>query len=523
MKKKTKVTAGNNRPIFAIFASVQEVTSVDKKALAAPMQVFTCASCSENWALNPQVANVDGEEKKIEPFCPNCGSDESELVQDPQGSVENLSEAATLASVLCEGCDTTLILASAQKTLKGVIACPNCNTISTFADAEEVPKQEEPQDVVPVEAADEDDSSNADPAADPDAEVDPNAEEVEASDDDDSDEEDEEDADEDDDTSDAGDVEASDQVENPQDAVPDNEDEDSEEVKAEKAPEYEGKAHDEGVSREELPVLSFVQDTGAIEFFRVGDKVLAAVNDITVAYQSKAHLVEARHELFDSPTYMKALGTSTRSLGLARTLEDFGFKKLTLSGVNKEIAKASSEKRIQTVANNIASEKTEVMAKELNNCLGIASVALNKGFYSGRGNPTKEALASELRNAGVRNPERMIDKAFASTADRYSSELLTLAWELLKTPVEARNQIAASVRDMSYRSGFHMASDDDEAEDGEIGDSDPTVVESNLSRPFLASNKSQVEASVGIEPKSKKGSALTTVAKVLESRGGRLF
>lgn len=508
MAKQVKDRGGDS-PIFAIFASVLDTSSVDMKALAAPMQVYACDSCGERWALNPQVASIDGVDNKVDPFCPHCGSAESELVQDPQGKVEDLSEATELASVMCECCSTTLVMSSAQKVLKGVIACPTCNTISTFAEAEDVEVNADgecPQDAVPVEAEDDEGGEVEDSTDD-------EGDEVEASDD-----ADEEDAEEGDTDEEGDEVSAADDMAD--DA--DEEVKDDTDVEA-AAPEFEGKAHDGGVMRHEVPVLSFTKESGKVQFYRLDEKVMASIDDITVASQCRSDISESRRDMFDSPSYMKALSSSVRSLGIAQTLQDFGFKKLTLSGVNDEVAKSHSEKRIQTVASTMAVEKTEAMVREFKNCLGIAAVALNKGFYGDKQNPTKAALASTLRSAGVRNPEAMIDKAFAGTSDTYNTDLLATAWELMQTPVEARNQIAGAVKSMKYSSGFRTVAsdedDEDESDKDDLSAMDTQVVESSLARPFLASgNRSR--ASVGIEP---KGSAMTTVANVLKSRGGRLF
>jgi len=496
MKKSKNGKKAGDTPIFAIFASAAGVANVDRTALASATNAYSCGACHQKWAMNPLVAKVeasDGADTSVDPFCPHCGSAESELITDPQEKIEDLSKQETLASLQCSCCKTTLVMSAAAASNDGfseVIACPVCDTVTTFASEDDPGELEgEAQDGT-------------------------NREEIEAGDDEDA--EDEESEDEDDDTTEASD-----------DEEEDEEEEDETTEAADDAEELEGEAQD-GTTRDELPVLSFAAQDAAIGFYRVKDKVFASVGDLTVAVQAKADLVESRHELFDSPRYMQALASSVKSLGLEQTIEDFGMRKLTIAGLSKETANAMSDERIQTTASAMAVQKTEAMAGELRSCLAIASVAMGKGFYGKKHvNGLKKALASAMKSTGMRNPERELDRAFATASDDYHSDLLELAFDLMSQPLDARNAIASAVEDMAYPSGLRVeSSDDDEEEEGdmdELEDADSVTVESSLARPFTAERHVTASVDIGTRRGNTKGSARATVASVLESNGGRLF
>jgi len=335
----------------------------------------------------------------ITPFCVHCGSDAVEKVDV---SPDKLPKDDELSAIICPDCGTHNIMSdTSAAALAGVMSCVVCGSEISY-------------DTSPLVASD-----------DIDIEVD------------------DEDEDEDEDT--FGDLE--------------EELEDEEE------------ASDDGFEEEEAPIIATkskslvdlvsasTDDKGSV--VRLTDStILAFVGDVCVARLDKNDK-NKHHEIFDHDSYIQSIATSIDENGLDKTLEEFDFNVTTVDVDPEQLKLHETEKAVQT-AKAAVMEQASTLREEMRQCLSIAAVGLNKGFWKDATHELKAALYSEMQTAGIRNPASIIDKVFASTSDEHHSTLFEVAFDLLDKPVDVRNSLAEAVGNVNYTPVAETAGSTDE-------------------------------------------------------------
>ena len=483
--------ASSATPLRAIFASLSIRTAApavaEQKYLA-----YTCANCSSHFAMNQLVIAGEAEgENAVSPICPDCGSDEVSASTDEEFDFEQLDDESTSA-VACSTCATQLIFSDETKAgLNGAINCTVCGTANPFNDEEE----EIVQDFVDT-TDDEDD----------DGDIDLDDVELELDDDDDAF---------------AGTDEGIEDETNPH---LEGEGEPVEEA-TDVSLDLEGAPGTDEVQADDLEDLDLVDaiesegdDEIAAKFLRVGDTVMAQLGTHTVGYQNREDVVASRQEVFQSPEYLQALANSVRVKGMSDTLNTFGFKRNSIK-VNASRIQALSEARVAERAEAVASVQNENFVKDVQACMGIAAVGINKGFWPSEAaaNPLKLSLASALTQLGIRNPTRIIDQAFASSSDAYHRLLADKANDLLKETPAVRNSLATAIAGMAYASGAIVASVDDE---DEVSATAGETIATAARRPVRVAHV----ASETTEAPTVRSAGVHAVAEsIRQQNGGRVF
>ena len=528
-KPKKTVVKSSSLPLRTIIASIMPLT--DAPVISGlKLAAYSCTACTKSFAMNKMVAG--DEENALDPFCPNCGSDE---VAPVAGEFNPEEFDDTCAQMTCASCSTQLIMsaATAGKNYTGSIACVACGTLASFT---KTASEDDFEDEVDAEGLtdDDDDDSDAegldgedvdfvleDDVEDEDAEgdgldfSDEAGAGAEVEDEISLDDEDEEEASEDDildpEPIDEGDANL-DGLEDEQasgDAVDEEvEDEEDEEAPAEEASEDEEET-------DELDLIDAIEssmDKGAsvtAKFFRAGDSIYAMANDVPVGVQHKANVIVSRRELFENDAYLKALANSIGTSGLRNTMEEFGFNNLKVQ-VSASKLMSLSDERVSAKAEILASEHTNSVAQEIKACLGIASMGINKNFYNTKaGNVLKDAFVAELTTAGVRNPGKLVDHVFATAGDLHNKALLERAFDLMEQPVEVRNGISTAIAGMQYNSGY--------VEDESEGEEDGDDVVSSLSNPVTAAPVSRASKVVA------NATPVSTTISNLTNKHGSFF
>lgn len=500
-KSKKRATKASSEPrLRAIFASVTPVTAAPSLE-EQKYQAYTCANCSSRFAMNQLATAGEGDGvDAVHPMCPDCGSDQTEATEGD--NVEFLNDDDS-AAVSCESCATQMIFSqSTMAGLHGAINCTVCASVIAFSDEGE---EDNEVDVI------------ADPIDDlPDAE-----EDLELTED--------EEVELDDLLNGDDDVFA-----NEQDVdVLDGETSPDEEVEADADDiEDEAPAVDENleIADGDLEELDLIDAAEALEeeeqvarFIRAGDRIIAMVGDISVGTKSSMDVTASMQDTFNSPRYLEALRNSATVAGMSRTLNDFGFKRTSIKVAASAMANLA-ETRVHERAEALASVSQTAFERDFAACAGIAGVGINKGFWPGEAaaNPIKIAIANELRTAGVRNPEAVVDRAFASKGKEYLAMLFSKANELQAHPTPVRNSIATAIEGMAYSSGFKATASDVEDEDTTPDD---TVTTANVYRSGMRPAPSAVLASDGERNQHSASlqGGVHQIAEALRAKGGRVF
>lgn len=475
----------------AFYASA---VAIDALPADAQLSAFKCGHCTATFATNklsaPAAAGV--EVASTEPMCPSCGSQDTGPAEGV--SVEDLPkiEGSHLASMTCHGCNVNLVMSnSTVAELDGSLNCLVCAAQLQWDTEATAAEDDEEEEEIEFDDADGEEEEAA-------------ADDEDAEDDESEDDEDEEEA--------------------RNKALAD----DSDEAPADT--DLQDLDNDGDTDVDDLFLLESLEATASADaplvarFIRTKDSIVAFLGEHAVAVLNKAEVASARQDAYELPTYIKALTASVQTHGLAQTLEDFGFRKLSVKVDSKALASLAQSK-VEARAVEIASEQTAQVASEFRACMAIASQGLNKNFWNGEHgvNKLKAALASELKAAGMtKGAERLLDRVFAANADLYNQALLAQASELMSQPVELRNAVANAISGANYKSGFVAQAAEDEDEDFDFEDEDEddneeASVEARFAQPVRAHVASHDAApSQGSKPVSSTIAALRGVH-------GRLF
>lgn len=242
----------------------------------------------------------------------------------------------------------------------------------------------------------------------------------------------------------------------------DSEELDSEELELEEAPDY-AKVND--ISEDDKLEVDLVEDglnnsetlaNSTVNMLYVPSETVsnhrwyAIVNDTPVAVATVQSVGAQKAGIFATESFRKATEALMAQIGIAAALRDMGFKSLKVKLPVKQIVESQVRQAVAE-ANAISQRDITNMRNDIKAALATASVGINKGFFSKLSNPIKAELYDALSTAGVRNAEILIDDAFCSRSDDYHRSLIDQAFDLMKKPVEARNEISEAVMSANYQ------------------------------------------------------------------------
>jgi hypothetical protein len=148
------------------------------------------------------------------------------------------------------------------------------------------------------------------------------------------------------------------------------------------------------------------------------------------------------------------------------------------------------------------------LGSDFEQCLGIASVGLNKDFFKGKSNALKVGLYNELSNAGVHKPAALVQRVFAQYSQAFVATLVETAQELMGKSVEVRNQLAETLGSINT---LAMNDEDDE----ENLDDDGIEVTARLNGAALRPER---------KPVASRGNQMVSIAALRKALpGGNLF
>ncbi|WYW02749.1 ATPase [Pseudomonas phage vB_PpuM-Peetri] len=443
-------------PKLTMIASHAPTMRSLKQAVLASYQ---CGHCKEETIA---LAGCD-------PFCGHCGSPATkQRAEAITASVFHETEEASLTSAQCRQCTVANVMFDEELAQMPVnkeghveICCVECgtgmllNTNVTLAGAE-------------------DDSATDEEEADGDWAWDGDQPAEEASADDDSEDDSEEDAD---DTS-ADDEELEDDESNEAD------DDESEEASAEDNPmiimpkqkpvvasaadDEEDESDDEANDVEEAEVIQSTQnpdqcdepedmnidvleamasvglsEDATAEFIPLNGKILANVNDQTVAVLHKT-AETANADIFGEPAYMEAIAQTFNKDGLDATLASYGFRRNSFQAP-AAMAKAFVQEKAKAVAAAEVADTVGDKTERLLHGLQLATAGMTRGFFHNTPHKVKERLIADLTTAGVQNAQAMVESALADTEDEHNQNVLALAQTLAARDPSSLNDLAETI------------------------------------------------------------------------------
>lgn len=130
--------------------------------------------------------------------------------------------------------------------------------------------------------------------------------------------------------------------------------------------------------------------------------------------------------------------------GLRAGLKSMGFVTAKVNIGSSEVLNKRVAAQAQAVTASIK-RTAQASNAALGQCLAIAAVGVNTGFFKDVRNELRAALETELASAGVRNADRLIQRVFATHGIDYAKSILTKANTLVSMPEAGRNSIAAAM------------------------------------------------------------------------------
>lgn len=268
-----------------------------------------------------------------------------------------------------------------------------------------------------------------------------------------------------------------------------------------------------------LKVMSSVNGKKTFSIGYHGDDMLAFVNDVAVARLSKETAGDYE-EVLSTASFGDAVMRMASTEGAKKTLAHFGFKEIQVAFPVSKLAQERINKRVEAKTKEMAKEIADLTA-DMQQCLSIAAVGLNKGFFRNHGNPIKAAFFEALTTAGVRKPELLIDKVFAAHGDAYHKSLFEIATDLRSKPLDVRNAMSETVGAVQYQKAEALDEDvegedvEGEGDDMTDGEELSTVLEASVARPSRISL---------VASTSKSGATqVRELARTATQGRGRLF
>lgn len=234
----------------------------------------------------------------------------------------------------------------------------------------------------------------------------------------------------------------------------------------------------------DMDMMDVLDDDAALSFVYTADKVSLVSEDRVIATLTEATAGEHAGTL-QTEEFRNAVAHSVATLGLKKTVAQYKMKPVTIKvPVAKVIAKQVAAKVEAETAS--LSAKGDSYAEDFQQALEIAAAGYAGNFWRNKQDPLKASLVSELSAAGHKNPQRLVDRVMAAHAIPQLREIVALARELAKKPVEARNGLAEAIDLAKYQPMVTAAEDDtDEDTDDEDEEEDEEDV-ATVATPVVA-------------------------------------
>jgi hypothetical protein len=260
----------------------------------------------------------------------------------------------------------------------------------------------------------------------------------------------------------------------------------------------------------EMEVLETVDDSGEdLQFAYFGPRV-AVLSNTTVVATLGAEEAGSRADMLHTENFRLAFVHEVRQNGLKKALASFNFKPSTI----KVPVKAMVERGVEAA---LKAQKAQVTAaldgvnEQFQHAVDIAAAGFAANFWRDKQDPVKRALVAELSAAGVKHPEKLVDRVMATHGVAQLRGVLELARTLANKPVDALNSLSDAIELAKYVPFKEKASEDsaedDDVEAGEYGEDEEDAADDCEDDTQVATVARAVELS---SPKAKSSSIYRT-------------
>jgi hypothetical protein len=228
----------------------------------------------------------------------------------------------------------------------------------------------------------------------------------------------------------------------------------------------------------------FIEDDGSINIDLVDGAELEDTDETDVEYSASikgekrwivnvnglpvAHLTETasgtNKDIFHTEKFGKVISQVVASEGL-KGLKKLGFQSIIIAAPIKSLINTAVQTEISKHETEV-SKQLKSLVSDFQTTLGMASVGINRGFFSDAVNPLKVRMWEELSSLGIPQPHRLIDRVFKETAEDFCKILIEKASELYAKPVEVRAELSKAI----IGSNFISASEEEDEEEVETVD-----------------------------------------------------
>lgn len=382
------------------------------------------------------------------PHCSSCGSrvTAKTVATASAKKTPSLKDCASTVSLLCGGCDTHNLMATATAMdFDGKTHCVSCGQGLEYDVADVVDEDDEvnlnndtgADDFKGATTANEDSIDDIDHSEDEDDED----ETTSSLDDDDEDIEDlaTHTDDEEDDASEDDDFIGGDSADNPDEELGETEDDlDDESALGDNA-------------TTETPVLAMLskKQLAKARLLQDGDStihIFAGNHCIATANATKE-----TSKVFGTKRHLNLVQASLKDNGLESTISDYGFTTSTIKITDSKKLKIAVAS-VQTDAKTALDKKLKAQANTVKQSLEIASLGFTRDAFSNEhANPLKDAMYTAFKALGVDHVTASVktQKIFAEAGDEYAEVLMAKAMEIASMPTVARTQLAQTFASMS--------------------------------------------------------------------------
>jgi hypothetical protein len=204
-----------------------------------------------------------------------------------------------------------------------------------------------------------------------------------------------------------------------------------------------------------------------VVFANIGTSVKVIKANRIIASMSKKVAVKAGHEdVYLGDQFQEVTNVEMSKHGVRAGLIKMGFVLATVNLGKAEVLNKRVQAKAEKLTAGVRSQHAEAL-QSMDQCLAIAAVGINNGYFKNTRNELAASLEEELATAGVRGAKAMVKRIFASKGVDFAKAILTQATKLSALSEEARNQHAAAL-DMVSEEGMEGPEGD---EDGLFGDS----------------------------------------------------
>lgn len=185
------------------------------------------------------------------------------------------------------------------------------------------------------------------------------------------------------------------------------------------------------------------------------DTWTAFYRNTPIATLSSNNVSENIAKIFNSPALGDAIKVSVSENGVEQGLANIGFNPIK-PDVDFEIAVSQNlldeaDAKVEQALASVEQREAD-FAERFEAACATAIMGMNRNAFKGVTNPLRDSLVATLSAAGLRNPEQLVDNAFASTSDAYSRILLAQTKSISSKSPEVQNEIADTISNLNFLS-----------------------------------------------------------------------